>query len=195
MSVTADLPAAVRARIDQLEPLPLAAAWLVERLHGKDVPAVALVDVIEFDQALAAAVLREARSMRYSAYHTPDTVHEAVLRMGTVALLDLVLDAHLASLRQPMATYDLSVDDQWAHSAAAQLTVRMLAATRPSLHVPAVAETAALMHDIGKLAITKCFGRTSADITRVATDTGVTFVEAEQALLGLNHATVGAAMA
>jgi putative nucleotidyltransferase with HDIG domain len=66
---------------------------------------------------------------------------------------------------------------------------------RPSANLPPVATTAALLHDIGKLVMSRCLNASVETIVRHAKEQGVTFVDAEQHLFGVNHAAVGAAIA
>jgi putative nucleotidyltransferase with HDIG domain len=115
--------------------------------------------------------------------------------MGTVALLDLVLEGYLKKLRTDTPMYDLSEHELWRHAAAAQLAVRALAAERPQARIPAVAETAALLHDIGKLIVSRFLHADVRELVAHAKGHGITFVEAERQLLGTDHAAVGAAMA
>jgi len=122
-------------------------------------------------------------------------VHEAVVRLGTLALLDLVLEGYLKKLRAATPLYDLSEQDLWLHGAAAQLAVRAIAAERPQAKIPATAETAALVHDIGKLIVSRYMKADVRELVKHARTRAITFVEAEREILGVDHAVVGAAMA
>ena len=55
--------------------------------------------------------------------------------------------------------------------------------------------TAALLHDIGKLVMSRCLNASVETIVSHARQAGITFVEAEQHLFGVDHAAVGAAIA
>jgi putative nucleotidyltransferase with HDIG domain len=188
------VPAALVRGIRQLEPMPVTAQRLVGLLNGEEVSLAEIAELIEFDQAIAAAVLRTAATVRYAS-HTMPTVRDAVLRLGTVALLDLVLDGYLKNLRAAVPMYDLSEQDLWLHGAAAQLAVRALAVQRPQAKIPAIAETAALLHDIGKLIVSRYLKADVRELVTHARRRAITFVEAERDLLGTDHAAVGAAMA
>ncbi len=118
-----------------------------------------------------------------------------MLRLGTVALLDLILEGYLNRLRTATPVYDLSEHDLWLHSAAAQLAVRALMAERPRARIPPIAETAALLHDIGKLIVSRHLKADVRDLVAHAKTRGITFVEAEREVLGVDHTEVGAAMA
>jgi putative nucleotidyltransferase with HDIG domain len=188
------LPEEVIVGIQQLEPLPITAQRILELMNGKDVAPAAIAELVEFDPAITAAVLRKTSTARYLG-RGASSVREAVLRLGTIAMLDLVLEGYLKRLRTATPMYDLSEHDLWLHGAAAQLAVRALAAERPKAGIPAIAETAALLHDIGKLIMSRHLRADARELMETAKTRGITFVEAERELLGVDHAAVGAAMA
>ena len=189
------IPADLVRSIERLEPLPLTAQRLVAMMNGGDVSLAEVAELIEFDQAVVATVLRTARSAAFCGLEPPESVREAVIRLGTARLLDLVLGDHLARLRVAAPLYDLSEDDLWAHAAAAQLAISALREECPALRLPEAAETAALLHDIGKLVMTRYLKANVTDIVTYAASRGTTFVDAERALFGTDHAKVGAAIA
>lgn len=188
------LPEALVRGIKQLDPLPLTAQRLVGLLSRDETGAAAIADLIEFDQAIAAAVLRAAATARHAGYGVP-TVRDAVRRLGTVALLDLVLDGYLKKIQVATPLYDLSEQDLWLHGAAAQLAVRALAAERPRAGIPALAGTAALLHDVGKLIVSRYLKADVRELLAHAEARRITFVEAERDIIGTDHAEVGAALA
>jgi len=189
------LPSTLVRGIEQLEPMPVTAQRLVALMQGEEVSLAKIAELVEFDQAIAASVLRLARSWAHGGARPPETVRDAVVRVGTVPLLNLVLGEYLNRLRTAAPLYDLSEDDLWAHAAAAQFAVRALMQECPAAKLPPVATTAALLHDIGKLVMSRCLNASVETIVHHAKDHGMTFVEAEQALFGVNHAAVGAAIA
>ena len=189
------LPSTLVRGIEQLEPMPVTAQRLVALMQGEEVSLARIAELVEFDQAIAASVLRSARSWAHAGARPPETVREAVVRLGTVPLLNLVLGEYLTRLRTAAPLYDLSEDDLWDHAAAAQLAVRALMQECPSANLPLVSTTAALLHDIGKLVMSRCLNASVATIVRHAKEHQGTFVDAEQQLFGVNHAAVGAAIA
>ena len=175
--------------------MPVTAQRLLALMNGEEVSLAKIAELVEFDQAIAAAVLRMARSWAYAGSRPPETVRDAVLRLGTVPLLNMLLGDYLTRIRTSAPLYDLSEDDLWAHAAAAQLAVRAINQECPGAQLPAVASTAALVHDIGKLVMSRCLNASVETITSHARQAGITFVEAEQELFGVNHAAVGAIVA
>jgi putative nucleotidyltransferase with HDIG domain len=188
-------PARLVEAIDRLAPLPVTARRLLDALNGEDVALQEVSRLLEFDQAVAAAILRLARSAAYAGYRAPETVRDAVMRLGTVKLLNLLLSTYLQQLRQDAPLYQLGEDDLWRHGAAAELAVRALMQERPHAGIPPLAQTAALLHDIGKLVMCQVFHVDVRAIVEHAQRRGTTFVEAECDLLGTDHANIGGAVA
>jgi putative nucleotidyltransferase with HDIG domain len=192
-SAVSEVPAEILNGLKDLEPLPITAQRLLEIASGQDVALTKVAELIELDPVITAAVLRQASTVRFAGAGT-QSVRDAVLRMGTIALLDLVLEGYLKKLKVSTPMYQLSEDELWLHCAASKLAIRALATERPQLKLPPMAETAALLHDVGKLLITRCLKADVKDLLRHARDKGVTFVQAERDLIGVDHAVVGAAM-
>jgi putative nucleotidyltransferase with HDIG domain len=188
------MPAELVRGIAQLEPLPLTAQRLVELINGEDVSFASIADLIELDPTVVASVLRTASTYRYAGYGVP-TVRDAVFRIGAAALLDLILEGYLERLRGSTPLYELSEHDFWLHSVAAQLAVRSLAAECPEARIPPLAETAALLHDIGKLIVSRYLKADARTLAVHARCRDITFVDAERELFGVDHTIVGAAMA
>lgn len=183
-------------QIERLEPLPVTAQALLAAVTDGDVSFSRIADLIELDQAIAASVLRLSNTTQFATRtHEISTVREAVLRIGTAALLDIVLGDYLHRIRVSAPMYRLTEDDLWLHGAAAQLAVRALQQEKPNAHVPPAAVTAALVHDIGKLVMVRHLKVDVKVILTRCTEANLTFVEAERELFGTDHAIVGAAMA
>jgi putative nucleotidyltransferase with HDIG domain len=189
------LPSTLVRAVEQLAPMPVTAQRLVALMQGEDVSLTRIAELVEFDQVIAASVLRMARSWTYAGSRPPETVRDAVVQIGTVPLLNMLLGEYMSGLRTAAPLYDLTEDDLWCHAAASQLAVRALMHECPSANLPPVAATAALLHDIGKLVMSRCLNASVETIVGYAKQHNVTFVEAEQQLFGVNHAAVGAAIA
>jgi putative nucleotidyltransferase with HDIG domain len=186
------VPADIVRGITHLAPLPATAQRLLALLRGEDEALARIAKLVESDQALVASLLRRANSAKYSAGPARDVL-EAVMRVGTVSLLDIVVQEHMRDLLVAAPTYGLDEHDLWIHGAAAQLAARAIRAERPK--IAPVAETAALLHDIGKLIISRYLRVDARELTTYARDHEVTCTEAERQLLGFDHTMIGAAVA
>jgi putative nucleotidyltransferase with HDIG domain len=188
-----DLDAISRAAT-ALDPLPTSALRLARMVAGT--PDLAeIVEVVEFDQALTAVLLRAANSS-WSATRTEiTTVKHAVVRLGAGPVLSLALGVNMRGrLDGAFPEYGLAEAELWRHSVAASLaaeTLAKFARRRP----PAETPTAALMHDIGKLVIARYLD--NDDLARIARAqaAGATRMQAEKDVLGVDHAQLGGVIA
>ncbi len=180
--------------IRQLRPLPVTVQRLSAALGREDVSPGKIADIIEYDGAVAANILRAANSPVYAGVYQITHIRDAVVRLGTTALLNMVLGEHLKSVMIPAPFYDLTENDLWLHGAAASLAVQAMTRVTPSGTIPQVATIAALIHDIGKLIMVRYLKADVAAVFSLCSEKNLTFVEAERELFGCDHAEVGAAV-
>lgn len=189
------LSASLLTGIDRLDPFPVSARKLTEAVRDERTSVSAIAEIVELDQAIAASVLRMARSAGHAGSMPVRSIHEAVLRLGTTNVLNCALGDFMRRMRVPAPMYNLTETDLWVHAGAASLAVRAIGAERPGLMLPPMAETAALLHDIGKLILVRYLRADMATIVACCDARGLTFVEAERELFGCDHAEVGGMMA
>ncbi|MEI6243954.1 MAG: HDOD domain-containing protein [Acidobacteriota bacterium] len=189
------VPLKVRQGLGTLKPLPATANRLIAALQKEDTSLSSVSEFIEYDQVIAGRVLRLARSAAYSGSMAINDVHTATMRLGTATILELVLGDYLRTLKMKAPLYDLDEDDLWAHGAASGLAVRALKQECPNTPTPEIAQSAALMHDIGKLVLVRTVQLRPTDVNAICEREKVTWVEAERRLIGCDHAEVGGLLA
>lgn len=145
------------------------------------------------DPALTADVLRLSNSAYFGLSSRVGSVRQAVVLLGWRRLSQVVLTSCMNSLMsKEVPGYDLSRGDLWRHSIAVSVAAEGLA---QELRLNAGDEifTAALLHDLGKLVLG---GFVSSEVVKIEETalSGITFEEAERAVLGTDHAEVGAAI-
>ncbi len=84
-------------------------------------------------------------------FHAGLEIRDAVVRLGTVTLLDILLIGHLRALRFRAPQYGLTEHDLWLHGAAAALAAKAIVREARRARVHQAATIAALIHDISKL--------------------------------------------
>jgi putative nucleotidyltransferase with HDIG domain len=189
------IPEKVLDGIDRLEPLPITVQKLLVALHNENINFNEITEAINFDGAITANILRTANSAAFGGRTRIEHTRDAVVRLGTVTLLDILLIGHLRTLKVAAPLYDLSEDDFWLHSATASLAVKAIVKESRNRNIPESATIAALIHDIGKLIMARYLSAEPAAILALCKEKDLTFVEGERELFGCDHAEVGAAMA
>lgn len=182
-------------KLASLRPLPATAHRLLQVANDPEAGPDAVAKAIGHDVALTANVLRAANSAYYGYVRQVSSVSEATLRLGSDWVKHMALSSILYnSVRHPAAGYCQSADDTWRHSAAVAITCEnlcQLLGTRCS----GTLYTAALVHDMGKLALDEYVSQEYEQIERKVLEDQLSFVEAERAVLGMDHAEVGALLA
>ncbi len=181
--------------IDHLDPLPLTIQQLIVKLGDDTVSPREIAGIIEFDQAITATLLRAANSALWRGRIRVERIGDAVVRLGVDQILSIALGAHVKALSAPVELYDLTEDDLWLHGAVASIAAKEIISACAAVRIPEISAVAALTHDIGKLVLVRFVDADVHEITRLAAERGVTFVEAERELFGFDHAEVGQAVA
>jgi len=189
------IPGEILDGIDRLEPLPLTVQKLILVLDDEAVDFREVAQIIEYDGAITANVLRVANSAAFGGLCHIREIRDAAVRLGTVTLLDILLIGHLRALRIRAPQYGLTEDDLWLHGAAASLAAKAIVREARRARVPQVATVAALIHDIGKLIMVRYMKADVPSLFEICQEKNITLVEAERMILECDHAEVGGAMA
>lgn len=182
--------------IDKLAPMPVSVARLAGIVGDPNAGVNDVAQVLEFDQALTANLLRLANSAWSGSSRKLETVRDAVLRLGVGRVLELVVGSRVAGpMSRKCDGYALGEHELWRHSVAAALAAERLGkyAEQP---IPASAFTASLLHDIGKLILNRHLKPdVVAELQRIVKEEKVSYLEAERRVLGIDHAEIGGAVA
>jgi len=178
-----------------MDPLPMSAVRMTALAANPSPDFAAIVEVVRFDQALTVALLRAANSSWSSPRRLIATVSDAVIRLGAGPVLTLALGLPLhGRLNCAIPEYGLDEGDLWRHSVAASLAAETLM-TFASVSLPKETPTAALLHDIGKLVISRFVEPPDQHAIDAAREIGITRIQVEGEVLGVDHAELGALIA
>jgi len=181
---------AILAQVNSVPSLPSVVLELRKYLNDPDVSFDQLAKVIEYDPGLTANVLQLANSAYFGWSRTIKTVKEAITRLGTNRIFQMVLCMSVAPLvRKPIKGYDTDGEGLWKHSIATAICAEQLVAT---LDLPDMDEafTAGLLHDMGKVVLGTFVEVDDEPIREIVKSDNLSFNEAEQMVLGIDHAEV-----
>lgn len=187
--ITLDL---VRQRVRTLPSLPTTVVALGEAVADDRCTVDRLLGILSKDPPLSATMLRLANSAAYGGDREVSDLRTAVMRLGFDALLSLGRTA--AVIRTFRDVRQLDPLRLWQHSVAVGLTAKAICRLLRMRVQEESAFLAGLLHDIGKIALDRCFSEAYAPVVQAMRD-GEHLVEAERRLLGLTHAEVGAVVA
>jgi putative nucleotidyltransferase with HDIG domain len=181
--------------IGALPPLPDTALRLMSMLNDPRSTLDDIVEVIRYDQSVTSEVLRLCNSAYFGLSRQVASLNEAMLRLGTVKVLQMVMSVHTsAMLGQEQEGYGLEPGVLWKHSVAVALASSIIA-QRVALPNANLVFTAGLLHDIGKVVLNRYVASEFAEIVRRVTDERLSFSEAEERVLGFSHEQIGGIVA
>ncbi len=153
------------------------------------------VSVIAYDQALTADVLRLANSVMSASSRRIDTVRQAVIRLGGARILERVIATHVKqNMAASLTSYGYEEQELWHHSVCAACASELLNGFVDA-SISGLSFSAALLHDIGKLLISREADKKEIErIIARSCDGPCAWADAEREILGYSHADIGAAL-
>lgn len=183
------------AAVNDLPALPQVVLKIMELTQDPRATAQDIGNVISHDQGLTAKVLRMANSAYYGYARKVSTAAEATVLLGFSTIRSVVLAASINDiLNRELSGYALGPGDLWKHSFGAAMASRYIA-KRCRFKAIEVAYTAGLLHDIGKVILNNFMKETYHEVVEEATSQQISFLDAENRILGFNHAVIGSRVA
>ena len=156
-------------------------------LHSRE----QIADVITYDPALSARVLRIANSSYYSFPRELETVVSAVAIIGELDLRNLVLATTVVGSMSSLNYQGIDIDAFWLHSLRCAISARLIAKS-VNAHNPEILFLAGMLHDLGILVIYQQNPTLAGSLARQMEEKHQLRDQAERELLGFDHAEVGA---
>jgi putative nucleotidyltransferase with HDIG domain len=173
---------------DQLPPFPAVINRALDLMNNPRSSVQDIVEAIQYDQAITANVLKVINSAYYGLRQPVGSLKDAVMFLGFSQLLEILLSGVSGSMMtKAVSGYDLEAGALWKHSVSSALLSQII--TRRINREPSpLLFTAALIHDIGKVMLNSYVGEQSQVIKELVQNKGITFLEAEKEVLGIDHA-------
>lgn len=182
-------------KVNQLDPIPTVIHKVLDLAADPDSSLEELVGVVERDPAITANLLKTVNSAHMGLPVKVDSVHQAVTMLGLQQVVEMVLSQNLSgNLNRAQKGYGLAKGDLWRQSLAVAMVARTLADQNDLMSLPAI-YTAALLKDIGKVILHEFVADRLSAIQQLVNREGKSFVEAEMAVLGMDHTTLGGMIA
>ncbi len=174
----------------ELPALPKAACHIMAVIEDPRTTATKLESALAMDQALTAKVLRIANSPFYGAVREIKTVSEAIVRLGFIAIRNwtLVTAARSVFLAPGAGMLYQKIWRQSVMSAmAGQLVAQVVGRADPE-----AVFIGGLMQNIGQLVLARSHPELFQEILTESADTGRSYHDVEQEMLGFDHGALGA---
>jgi putative nucleotidyltransferase with HDIG domain len=187
--ITSDI---VRQRVRTLPSLPTTVISLGQAVADERCSVDRILNILAKDPALSATMLRLANSVMYAGDQRVMDLRNAVMRLGFEAILNLGRTA--AIIRSFRGINHLDPFRLWQHSVAVGLVSKGICRLVKQNSMDESAYLAGLLHDIGKIALDRCFTDEYGPVVQ-AMERGDACLDAEFGHLGITHAEVGAMVA
>ncbi|MEN1759078.1 HDOD domain-containing protein [Anoxynatronum sibiricum] len=147
------------------------------------------------DQSLTATVLRFANSTHYGYSRTISTISQATVVLGFQAIKSIAMAASVSQLMaRELPGYALEKEALWRQSQTCAIAARLIA-KKVKYARPDEAYVAGLLRDIGKVILDTYLKDQVQLIQQKVENDQITFMEAEEEVLGFHHGQVGASIA
>lgn len=181
-------------KVRNLPPVSQAALRLVSMLDQPAISNDEIVEVLKCDNVLTAKLLRACNSPFFGLEEPVASVDQAVFLLGHQQILHIVLTlAFGGAMSVALPQHALEAEDLWRHSVTtAQAAETVLSEGLELEAEPSVAFTVGLLHDLGKLVLSQVLSvEQLAEIRARVALAGMARPEAEQEVVGTDHAEVG----
>lgn len=184
--------AQVRQRVQTLPSLPTSVVALGQAVADERCTVDRILAILQKDPGLSATILKLANTVAFGGARQVTDLRSAVQRLGFDAILHLGRSATI--IRTLKDTPHLDPEKLWQHSVAVGLVCQGICRMLGKRSMEETAFLAGLIHDIGKIALDRCFPDDFAPALE-AIRGGQPFLDAEREHMGLTHADVGALVA
>ena len=164
-----------------------------EVLQSPRSSATHIADVVSKDTSLTAKLLKLVNSAFYGFPARIDTISRAIAILGTNELTTLALGISVLEYFSDIPLKLVDMKGFWKHSIACGVLSRILASTRVGLSEERFF-VAGLIHDVGRLVMFKRLPFASTQAMLLSRSTRTPLRDAEQEVLGFDHAAVSGAL-
>ena len=176
--------------VASLPPAPMLVTELLKLFREPDRDINQVVQLLSYEPSLTAQIFRTCNSAYFAGEQPPEDIFEAVSRLGFYQVYCLVVSSFGAQARSMEgAAKGVNVEELWRHSVAVAVSASVVAEEAGQSR--AVAFTAGLLHDIGKLVLASVEREPYARLCQRAKEQDAALSDMERSVLGIDHAELG----
>ena len=179
--------------VQDLPSLPAVVMELLSNIEQDNIDISVLAKKVSYDQALTAKTLRLANSSSFGLQVKVATIQQAITFLGFQTTRNLITTAAVTGCFPNGLCPGFNDKAFWRHSIATAACARSLA--RRLRFNQDVAFTAGLLHDIGRLVLVTGHPQAYGEVLAWRSRHDGEWLEAERAVLGIDHVDAGVALA
>lgn len=154
-----------------------------------------IADVIVYDSVMTANMIKMCNSAYFGFSREINSIHDAVVLLGLDQVIEMFLfQCAFENLNNAQEGYSLA-EGQLLKQSIATAMISKAIAEMLNIKDKHMVFTAALLKDIGKLVLGRFVATSLYDINRLVENNHMSFIEAEKAVLGIDHAELGGLIA
>ena len=188
----------IRREVEEIGALPTLPEIPMKILHliaSEESSMDDIAKIVERDPSLTANILRVANSPYYGARQKIASLKLSLAILGLNEIINIVTGISIVRLF-PTSRKGGSFDRAkfWQHSFGCASASRMLASSL-QVDTQGVEFVAGLLHDLGKLILDQYFHTKLREVKKLQDKDGISLLEAEIQVVGVDHATLGSWLA
>ncbi|HZV67596.1 MAG TPA: HDOD domain-containing protein, partial [Telluria sp.] len=191
--MSALVPDDIVKNLEDLPSLPAVVMELLSSIDQEGVDISVLAKKVSHDQALTAKTLRLANSSLYGLQVKVTTIQQAITFLGFQTTRNLITAAAVTGCFAEGQCPGFDDKAFWRHSIATAACAKVLA--RRMRFNQDYAFTAGLLHDIGRLVLVSSYPALYQQVLAYRDTNDCPVLEAERAVLGVDHVVAGVALA
>ena len=177
--------------ITDLPTLPVVVSKISSQIANPSTNAADIGKLIEQDQALTSKVLRLVNSAYYGFPKQIKSIQHAVVILGFNKVKTIIMTASVFGAFKGRKSVSLDLQRFWQHSLGVAISSKVVAEQIGASHIAEDAFIGGLLHDIGKVVMDQYQPNVYGPIVKYANDKGILLLDAENEVMGVNHASVG----
>ena len=182
-------------KIKDIPTLPTIVFELNKHLANPETSIAKVSETIERDQAMALKILKLVNSAFYGFKSRVSDVRNAVVLLGFNAVRNAIVSVSIINaLPKNLLFQDFEMNAFWKHSLAVAVTSKNIA-QKGGVESPDNCFVGGLLHDVGKVIMAQYFQELFVKVWTYMQNECLSFHEAEQHELPVDHANIGAHLA
>ena len=177
-------------KVQKLPTLPSVANKITSLINDPTCTAIRLAEVIDKDQSLTTRVLRLVNSAFYSLSAEVTNVKHGIALLGFKTISQMVISISVFDVFAGKYGEEFDRRGFWKHSVGCGV-ISKIVAQRAQYPKEDDCFTAGLLHDIGKVVLDQYLHEDMIQVIQRTREKEISFGDAEQEVLGLNHADIG----
>jgi HD-like signal output (HDOD) protein/chemotaxis receptor (MCP) glutamine deamidase CheD len=185
----------IQQAIETIRPIPQVALKVLRIIKDGDYDIQKITEEVKKDQVISARTIQLCNSAMFSKRHEVVSLDHALVFLGQELFIKLVISAAVKSYYDQCGNgYSLCKGGLYHHAiGTAMIAEKIVGLTKDT--VPAIAYTAGLIHDIGKVVLDQYISAAYPMLYREFQNNATDLIEAETRILGMDHTRIGGLLA